>query len=87
MRWTTLVIQRFFSEKRFYTGRQPRYPSGHLYGRRKFKSLARTRCPSGHLNVLVLNLPSRSPAFTCRYTEPLVHLYYIQNARNYQYYI
>ena len=31
MRWTTLVIQRFFSEKRFYTGRQPRYPSGHLY--------------------------------------------------------
>ena len=33
--------------------------------------LMRTECPIGHLTDLVLNLPKRSTAFTCRYTKPL----------------
>ena len=45
--------------------------------RRYLKSPARTRhisparaqCPDGHLSVSVFNLPERSTAFTCRYTE------------------
>lgn len=63
-------------KKRFYAGCQPRCPSEHLYSRRKFKSPARThhislagaRYPSEYLKALVLILPNRSSAFTCRYT-------------------
>ena len=87
MRWTTHVIQRLVSKERFYAGCQPRCPSEHLYRRRKFKSPARThrislvraRYPSEYLYVLVLILPSRSTAFTCRYTELLAHSYYTRS--------
>ena len=81
------VIQRLVSKERFYAGCQPRCPSEHLYRRRKFKSPARThrislvraRYPSEYLYVLVLILPSRSTAFTCRYTELLAHSYYTRS--------
>ena len=49
-----------------------------ISSRRKFKSPTRThqisqvwtRCPSEHHNVLVINIPNRSTALTCRRTEP-----------------
>ena len=43
------------------------------------------RCPAEHHKVLVINLPSRSTALTCRHTETFpVHLYYTQLRLKYQ---
>ena len=43
------------------------------------------RCPAEHHKVLVVNLPSRSTALTCRHTETfLAHLYYTQIKPYYQ---
>ena len=57
-----------------------------ISSRRKFKSPTRThrisrvraRCPSEHHKVLVINLPNRSTALTCRRTEHFVQPHYTQ---------
>ena len=63
---------------RFFAGCQPQYPCEYLMSSESLSprcglincSLMRVQYPYGYLTVLVITLPKRSTAFTCRHTKP-----------------
>ena len=56
-----------------------------IFSNRVFYAGRQPRYPAEYHKVLVINLPSRSTALTCRHTETFpVHLYYTQLRLKYQ---